>query len=66
MILFKQDHHQVKRRLSKSNSFQSMRTAKAMVKGIEVVSVLAKESRKLNLLFDYSLWVAVEKLLSVV
>ncbi|MCC4085353.1 transposase, partial [Enterococcus faecalis] len=44
--ILEQDHRQVKGKFPYGNSFQSTYTAATTIKGIEVVSALYKESRR--------------------
>ncbi|WP_414979060.1 IS6 family transposase [Bacillus sp. (in: firmicutes)] len=63
--LIEQDHKYIKRRLAKSEGFQSIRHASRTLKGIETVHALYKKNRSLKPGFCFSAYSELQKLFIV-
>lgn len=63
--IIKQDHRHVKRRISRSLGFQSLRHASRTIKGIETVYAIYKQKRSLQPNFVFSTYNALHELLIV-
>ncbi|MGM0169686.1 hypothetical protein IGI39_004843 [Enterococcus sp. AZ135] len=64
--ILEQDHRLIKKRVPKSCGFQTMRTGKATLQGIEVLHALDKQSRSGENRSDHFLWDKFDELFQTV